>query len=438
MSAARHPLRRIATSVGWMLADRGARLVGGFVVGLWLARYLGPADFGLYGAATATTFFGVVATQLGLDGLVQRELVRRPRDTGVILGTVTALAGGFAVLAWGLLAAIAATFDDPVMRRLVLWLALLVVPQALAAWEYLFQSRSDLRPVVLGQNLCFFLCLALRALLIWRGAPVTAFAIVVVAERLAAALVVIAWATRRHHPGRLGFDPGLARAMLKESWPVWISALLTTLYQKADLILVAHWRDAAEAGVYAAAMRVSELWWSISMIIATAVLPDLVSTRERSAAAYHRALQKYLDASVALSLGAAVAMTFLARPLVALLFGPSYADSAGILTVHFWTAIFIYLSVVRSRHLITSGRRLVELWFALGGVTLNLGANALLIPRFGAIGAAWAGLLTQAGVAMALPLLFTETRPLVTLQIEAFGFLARLGTRWREIRASTR
>lgn len=421
-----------------MLADRGARLLGSFIIGLWLARYLGPSDFGLFGAATAITFFGVVATQLGLDGLVQRELVRRPGETGTILGTVTVLGLAFAVVAWGVLAGCAMCIDDPALRRLVLWLAVLGVPQALAVWEYLFQARSDLRPVVLGQNLCFFLCLGVRALLISRGASVTAFAVVVVFERLTAALVVMTWAFRRHPPGRLGFDASLARAMVKESWPVWISALLTTLYQKVDLVFVAQWRDAAEAGVYAAATRITELWWSISMVIATAVLPDLVSTRQRSEESYHRALRKYFDASVALSLSAAVVMSFVARPLVQLLFGPSYADSASILVIQFWAGIFVYLSVARSRHLITSGRRLVELWFALGGVVLNLAANVILIPRYGAIGAAWAGLITQAGVAMGLPLLFADTRPLVGLQVEAFGFFSRLGTRWRELRAGTR
>lgn len=420
------------------MADRGARLLGGFVVGLWLARYLGPSDFGLLGAATATTFFGVIATQMGLDGLVQRELVCRPGETGTILGTVLALGLACAAAAWSVLALGAFMVDDPTLRRLILWLAVLAVPQALAAWEYLFQARSDLRPVVLGQNLCFFICLGVRALLIARGAPVTAFAVVVVFERLAAALVVMLWALRRHPPGRLGFDAGLARTMLKESWPVWISALLTALYQKVDVVLVAHWSNATEAGVYAAAMRITELWWSISMVVATAVLPDLVSTRQRSEKLYQHALQRYFDASVALSLAAAIVMSLVARPLVHLLFGPSYADSAGILVIHFWSGVFVYLSVARGRHLITSGRRLVELWFALGGVALNLAANSWLIPRYGAIGAAWAGLITQASVAMGLPLLFADARPLVGMQVEAFGVFSRLGTRWRELRAGTR
>src|SRR4051812_17189027 len=96
-------IHRVATSLAWLMADRGMRLAGGFAVGLWLARYLGPADFGLLSAATAATFLGVVATQLGLDGLVQREFIRRPDDVGIILGTVTTLSLVVAIIASGVI-----------------------------------------------------------------------------------------------------------------------------------------------------------------------------------------------------------------------------------------------------------------------------------------------------------------------------------------------
>lgn len=431
-------LRRVATSLGWLLADRGLRLAGGFLVGLWLARYLGPADFGLLSVATAATFFGVVATQLGLDGLVQREFVRQPDGVGRILGTVTGLSLAVSLLAWGVTAVIAFTMvQDESMRRLILWLALLVVPQALAGWEYLLQARSDLRPLVVGQNVCFVLCLGLRALLITRQAPVIAFAIVAVFERLASALAVAIWSAQRHPAGRLNFDRQLAREIMVEAWPVWAAALLTTLYLKLDQILVMHWIGEAAAGTYAAAMRLSELWWSISMIIATAVLPDLVRAARRSDREYWSHIQHYLDASAALSVLTAGTMTFLAPTIVRLFYGVRYADAANILIIQFWSAVFIYLSVARGRHLIVSGRRLVELWFALGGVALNLTANALFIPRFGAIGAAWAGLITQAGVCLVLPWLFTDTRPIVRRQFAALLFPLRVPSLWRAIRFRT-
>jgi PST family polysaccharide transporter len=426
--------RRITVSLSWLLADRGMRLAGGFLVGLWLARYLGPSDFGLLSVATAATFFGVVATQMGVDGLVQRELVRRPDDAGVILGTVTILGMVVALVTWVLIAAVAVTVvHDPAMRSVLLWLGLLVVPQALVGWEYLFQARSDLRPVVIGQNACFAFCLILRTILILLHAHVVSFAIVAVIERLGGALAVVAWGSRRHPVGRLGFDGKIARNVMREAWPVWASALLTTAYLKMDQILIAHWAGVSATGTYAAATRLSELWWSVSTIVATAVLPDLVRARHKSEQQYWSILQKYLDASAAISILAAVIMTVIAPLLVRLFYGVRYADAAGIVAIQFWSAVFIFLSVARGRHLITSGRRLVELWFSLGGVALNLSANVILVPRYGAIGAAWAGLLTQVGVSLGLPWLFATTRGIARMQLAALLFPLRGPGIWREV-----
>jgi PST family polysaccharide transporter len=436
--AAGGPVRRVAVSFAWLLADRGMRLIGGFAIGLWLARYLGPSDFGLLSAATAATWIGVVATQMGLDGLVQRELVQHPDNTGRILGTVTILASATAVVAWGGIAVLAwATANDPVLRTLLLWLGLLAVPQALSAWEYLFQARSDLRPVVVGQNICFVLCLAARAWAIHLRAPVTVFAVIAVLERLTGALVVIFWAQRRHDCGRLSFDPGLARAMIREAWPVWVSALLVTLYQKIDLILIARWKDEAQAGIYAAAMRIVDLWWSISTIAATAVLPDLMRS-SRDSANYPVVLQRYLDLSATLAMAAAAAMTVVAHMLVRLLFGEAYASAAGILIIQFWAGVFVFLSVARARHLVAIKRRGVELWFSVLGVVLNLGLNTLLIPRYGAWGAAWSGFATQGAVALIFPWFFADTRPIAARECLALAAPVRFaGKVFSKVRASS-
>jgi len=435
MSRSGSTLRRVTITLSWLLADRGMRLAGGFVVGLWLARYLGPADFGLLSVATAGTYFGVIATQMGVDGLVQRELVRRPADAGTILGTMTALGLGVAASSWLIIALIAETMvHDPVMRTVVLWLGFLVLPQALVGWEYLFQARSDLRPVVIGQNGCFAVCLCLRAMLIMRHAPVTAFALVAVLERLGGSVVVLCWGARRHPYGRLRFDGALARSALAEAWPVWISMLLTTGYLKIDQILIVRWTGEAATGTYAAATRLSELWWSVSTIVATAVLPDLVRASRESEQAYWSMMRKYMDASAALSVTAAAAMTALAPFLVRVFYGARYANAAGVLTIQFWSAVFIFLAVARGRHLVTSGRRLVELWFSLGGMILNLAANAVLIPQFGALGAAWAGLFTQAGVSFVLPWFFADTRAVARMQVGALLFPWRLLDLLREVR----
>ena len=92
----RHNLQKIIGNIGWMLADKVLRMVVGLFVGIWVARYLGPEQFGFLSYAGAyVALFSAIAT-LGLDGIVVRELIREPERRNEILGTafVLKLMGG--------------------------------------------------------------------------------------------------------------------------------------------------------------------------------------------------------------------------------------------------------------------------------------------------------------------------------------------------------
>ncbi|MFN4216334.1 MAG: oligosaccharide flippase family protein, partial [Brevinematales bacterium] len=90
-------LLRVVENIGWLSLDKVLRMGVGLFVGVWVARYLGPTQYGLWNFAIAfTSLFGAFAT-FGIDEIVVRELVKTPEKTGVFLGTAFFLrvAGSF-------------------------------------------------------------------------------------------------------------------------------------------------------------------------------------------------------------------------------------------------------------------------------------------------------------------------------------------------------
>ncbi len=66
----RPSLQAVLMNTWWLIADKILRMGVGLFVGVWIARYLGPEQFGLWNYAIAfAALFSALAT-LGLDSIV--------------------------------------------------------------------------------------------------------------------------------------------------------------------------------------------------------------------------------------------------------------------------------------------------------------------------------------------------------------------------------
>src|SRR5438093_2908086 len=81
----------IQRNVGWLMADRIGRLAVGTVLNVWMIRSLGPDRLGLFGFAQSVVGIFAVLSQLGLETIVVRDLVRRPDQSREILGSALGL-----------------------------------------------------------------------------------------------------------------------------------------------------------------------------------------------------------------------------------------------------------------------------------------------------------------------------------------------------------
>ena len=70
-----------------MFAEQMLRMVAGLLVGVWVARYLGPEQFGVFSYSVAFVALFTTIGKLGLDGIVVRDLVNDPQKRDDYLGT---------------------------------------------------------------------------------------------------------------------------------------------------------------------------------------------------------------------------------------------------------------------------------------------------------------------------------------------------------------
>lgn len=384
--------KSLLINAGWLAGDRVVRLGGGLLVGVWIARYLGPRDFGVLNYTMAfSALFGILAT-LGLDGIVIREGINKRFHEGVLFGTAfyLRLYGSFFGLAVSVaLGALSGSTGDALIM-----IALgsgVYIAQSLYVIDWYFQASSNNKMSVIAQNGAFLVSNAAKIALIVLKMPVIMFAVCNVAEALLASAMLLVLYTRSKNAG-WSFDKGVARTLLAESWPLILSGLAFMIYVRLDQVMIGHMLGDTAVGVYAAAIRISEVWNMVPFLVITVAFPRLLELRITNKASYDKNMQILFSCLVAMSFVAAIAAQMLGDWAVTLMFGPSYIDASSILKISIWSAIFSSLGAAGGRWLIAENLIRYALFRNVVGVLVNFVGNLILIPILGAKGAALATL----------------------------------------------
>lgn len=386
----RHHLHRIIANTGWLFADKLIRMGMGLLVGVWVARYLGPDRFGLLSFSGAFAALFTAVASLGLDGIVVRNLVRRPGERNEILGTalLLKLTGGSLSIALAMTAVYLIRPADTLTHWLVGIAIAGTIFQAIDPIDFWFQSQVRSKFTVYAKNGAFLLAAILKVVLILVQAPLMAFAMAGLAEIAMGSIglllayratggFITAWRARLP----------LARELLQDSWPLILSGVVIMIYMRIDQVMIGQISGNQEVGVYSAAVRLAEVWYFIPTAVVSSVFPGIVEARAIGDEPFYGQLQKLYNFMAFLAYAVALPVTFIAGPVVNILFGSAYEKAGPMLAVLIWAGLFTNLGVARSSFLTAMNwTRLHFLTVSLGCV-INVGLNFLLIPRYGGMGA---------------------------------------------------
>jgi PST family polysaccharide transporter len=408
--------------MGWLFADRFVRMGMGLFVGVWVARYLGPIHFGSLNFAIAFVALFGTATTLGLEGIVIRELVHSPENAHEILGTTFTLriVGGFVSAVVSIAALRLIQPHDREALLLVSILSLSLIFQPFDTIDCFFQSQVRSKITVWAKNAAFLVFASIKISLIYAKAPLWTFAVAYSGEiALGAAGLTVGY---RLSGGRMvAWRPRIRRAaaLLKESWPVIFSGMAIMVYMRIDMLMLKMMQGDLAVGVYSAATKVSEVWYFIPTAIVSSVSPAIMRAKDNPELLYNRLRKLFsLMTMTACVIGSIVALS--SHVIVRALYSNSYSGAAPVLAIHIWASVFVFLGVAQSPWDITENLLRLSLYRTIAGAVINVVFNLILIPRYGAVGAAIATVISYAISSVFANALSSRTRPIFFMQIRSF------------------
>jgi PST family polysaccharide transporter len=429
--AGRSYLLRVIDNTGWILAERILRHAVGFAIGIAIARYVGPEQYGVLNYAAAFVVVFSFMGALGLDTVAVREMVRDPTSRDGVLGTlvVLRLIGGLLMTLVIALAVRVVNPGDPRVYPLILLFAGATLLQATDSIDCWFQANLTSYHTVFARLGALLTAAAVRGGMIVLHAPLIAFAWATLVESVLLTVAMLLVYRRSGQPiSRLRPTLAKAGALLEEGWPLLLSAVVVTVSQRLDQVLLGAQAGFAEVGAYAIAVRMIEVTYIVPAVIATSIFPAMIKLRSQDSAHYEAQMQRLCSVMFWLAIAVAVPLFLLSGVIVRVLFGSAYDAAVRPLALLSWMPVFVFFNMVRQRWLLAEHAVAVALAVEIAACGLSIGANLLLVPRYGAAGAAMAALVGAAGSALVVAPFSRNIRR--SLAMLAIGAIAPLRA-WR-------
>lgn len=435
---ANETVQRIAGNSGWLLLERGVSLTVRFFVSVWVVRYLGPDSYGVYSYATSFVGLFMALSTIGLDPIVVRNLARNRDEEHRVLGTAFWLRIVSGVGTMALVAFLAmALVEDTLTQVAIVLVSFQLLFQASNVCDFWFQAEVQSKYAVAVRALSVVVLAGTQVALILAEASVLAFVAILSVHTLFQALGIAAMYVYVRGSARPSwrFHRPTAIAMLRDAWPLIFAGLSISVYMKVDQVMVGEMMNTEAVGLYATAVKVSELWYILPMVLAGSVFPKVVASAEAGATKQHKQrMQVFFDVSALTAYVVIAGVLLFADELVYTLFGSTYGAAADVLKVHIGAFLFVALGIAREKWLVAENLTTFVMLSSLLGAVVNVALNAFLIPEYGIGGAAWATLVSQAGAAYLSGFASSDVRAVSWQMTRAMAVPLRLPNAIRQAR----
>ena len=388
--------KEVFANARWIVLCKIIQSLLQLLVGMLCARYLGPSNYGLISYAGSVTAFALTVMKLGFDATLVQELVESPEKEGEIMGTsllLNVLASIGCMAAVGAFVSIADR-GDPVTVLVCVLYSTMIFFSALEMVQYWFQYRLMSKYSSLVMLAAYVVVSCYRIGLLILGKSVYWFALT---NSLDCGLIGISLLVlyRRKGGSPLRFSGKRAKAMLAKSRYYILASLMIRVIQNTDHVMLAMMVGQAENGFYSAAITCATVAQFVYVAIVDSFRPAVLAARKEDRTAFEERMKELY--CIILYLGIAqVAVFFLFSGLIVrVMYGEDYLPSVAVLRVLLVYLVFSLMGLVRNVWILAEQKQKYLPWINFSGAAANVVLNAVMIPLWGACGAAAASALTQ-------------------------------------------
>lgn len=383
-------------NAAWIIICKVIQSIINFVIGIITARYLGPSNYGVISYVASIVAFALPIMQLGLRNTIVREFIKSPDEEGSILGTslvINIISSLFCMIGTIAFVAIVNAGERETLLICVLYSFTLLF-QATEMTQYWFQSKLLSKYPSIAALGAYIVVSVYKVYLLVTRKSVIWFALSNVIDYFLVSIILIIIYKKLGNQ-KLTFNWNKGREMLSRSKHYILPGLMVMIFQHTDRIMIKLMMGSEETGMYSAAITCIGISGFVFAAIIDSARPVILEAKEKNRKLYENRVCQLYNIITCIALAQSIGMTLLSKPIIYILYGEAFLGATNILCIAVWYITFAYYGSVRNVWILAEEKQKYLLGINVAGAVANVILNFILIPIWGAIGAAVASLFTQ-------------------------------------------
>lgn len=405
--------KKFKINLSWLLFDKLFRASANIFLTVFLARHLGPDNFGILNYLLAILFLFVSISSLGVNPVLVNEIVKKRRNSMPSLINSYYLRFLISLISYFLFLLIIYTLNNNIIyHNYSLILGVIIILKSCEVLFSFFEAKSFSKYIVISQSVGFFISASIILFIVINAIDniYIYYALVLDLVIVFILINVFYFIYFKNHFYKFNFI--IIKRLISKSLPVLISTLSILLYMRIDQIMIKEMINEYQLGIYSVSVRYIEIYHFIPKIIMISILPVILTSRN-----YYVKLLGINSLMNKISLILIIFIFLSSDIVIPLIFSDTYIESINITKILSFSIFFVFLGVVNEHWYVTKNLQKFYALYVSFGALLNIILNYILISNFGLKGAAYATVLTYLIIIFFLDYFNKHTREVLKIKM---------------------
>ena len=383
-------MNKLTWNIIWLIFDKLITLLGGFLITVLTARYLGPEKIGIINYFLAILAFIVPITQFGGDILIFLKSAKNEQSGKMLINHTKNMRRVLFTVSFAAIYLFTYRDYNEYDRLVLVILGVASFYQSYDLYKFYFNGVMRSKENVISGQVGLLASLLLRSLFVFLKLPYYFFALPYVA------LYIIPFWYRKYRIKAKGIETAkyanhFKGYFLKNGLPILISSVSILVYIKVGQIMLGTFLSNKEVGLYTSALTLAQCWQFVPL----ALIMSFISKSVSSSTFKEKGFRLCFLASTFCSVPFLLATYFFAKPIIEVTFGAEFIEAQSLLFLLTLTTMFSLYGTIASRIIIDAGGNKYMMMKSLVVSIMSVGLSYWLVKEYGLIGAGYAALISE-------------------------------------------